>query len=150
MLFSVTTVPLSKTAPALPSIKRRYDSCLTPVRSERSFHPKPFASHQRRCCHVIYGKIIYLQHSLPPSNNVYRIAFTGFAQLYHHKYKFASPHPSFYFHSEKWHKKPGSRGGFRGFVTDLDAHDSKGILRYWQISSHGKPRNVVDRHVKQF
>jgi hypothetical protein len=39
---------------------------------------------------------------------VYRIAFTGFAQLYHHKYKFAIPHPSFYFHSEKWHKKTGS------------------------------------------
>jgi hypothetical protein len=36
---------------------------------------------------------------------VYRIAFTGFAQLYHHKYKFAIPHPSFYFHSEKWHEK---------------------------------------------
>jgi hypothetical protein len=36
---------------------------------------------------------------------VYRIAFTGFAQLYHHKYKFAIPHPSFYFHSEKWRKK---------------------------------------------
>jgi hypothetical protein len=35
---------------------------------------------------------------------VYRIAFTGFAQLYHHKYKFAIPHPSFYFHSEKWHE----------------------------------------------
>jgi hypothetical protein len=32
---------------------------------------------------------------------VYRIAFTGFAQLYHHKYKFAIAHPSFYFHLKK-------------------------------------------------